>query len=71
MIADLSIGGVLIPGLLVIACLNLALTIAVLRFLSFTGVSQRLVFPPLVELALFVIHFGLLVHALSTIGPIL
>jgi hypothetical protein len=70
MIADLSIGGVLIPGLLVIASFSLALTVAVLRLLSFTGVSRRLAFPSIFELALFVILFGLLVHGLSAIGSI-
>lgn len=70
MIADLSIGGVLIPGLLVIACLSLALTVAVLRFLSFTGASRRIAFPAIFELALFVILFGLLAYGPPVIGPI-
>ncbi len=70
MIADLSIGGVLIPGMLAIACLALVLTAAVLRFLSATGASRQLVFRPLVEVAVFFILFGLLLHGLPAIGPI-
>lgn len=70
MIADLSIGGVLIPGMLAIACLTLVLTAVVLRLLSATGASRQLAFRPLVEVAVFFILLGLLLHGLRPIGPI-
>lgn len=68
MISDIVIGGVLIPGLLAVACLALVLTVALLRLLSATGASRRLALPPIVELALLVIVFGLLVQCLPATG---
>ncbi|MFS2108132.1 DUF1656 domain-containing protein [Sphingomonas sp. Sphisp140] len=70
MIPDLPIGGVLIPGLFALACLALALTTALLRLLSAVGASRRLAFLPLVEIAVFVILFGLLVQGMPAIGPL-
>ena len=68
MISDIVIGGVLIPGLLAVACLALVLTVAILRLLSATGASRRLALPPVVELAVLVIVFGLLVQSLPATG---
>ncbi len=70
MISDIVIGGVLIPGLLAVACLALVLTVAILRLLSATGASRRLALPPVVELAVLVIVFGLLVQSLPATGSL-
>ncbi|PRD42299.1 DUF1656 domain-containing protein [Phyllobacterium phragmitis] len=68
MILDLSIGGVLIPGLLVFALIALVATMVVIRFLAATGVTRLFAYRPLVELATFVIIYGLLVQHLPSIG---
>lgn len=68
MIVDLNIGGVLIPGLVVIAFIALVITMATLRLFSATGLNRLFAYRPLVELATFVIIYGLLVQYLPSIG---
>ncbi|MBW9076382.1 DUF1656 domain-containing protein [Rhizobium pusense] len=68
MIVDLNVGGVLIPGLVVLAFVALVATMALLRLFTASGLSRRFVYRPLVELATFVIIYGLLVQYLPSIG---
>lgn len=68
MIIDLNLGGVLIPGLLVLAFVALVATIAVIRLLSVSGIYRVFAYRPLVELATFAIIYGLLVQHLPSIG---
>ncbi|WP_440983371.1 DUF1656 domain-containing protein [Shinella sumterensis] len=68
MIVDLNIGGVMIPGLVVIAFVALVATMSVLRLFTASGLNRRFAYRPLVELAIFVIIYGLLVQYLPSIG---
>lgn len=64
MIADFHIGGVFIPGLVMIAILALGATVAILRILSATDIYRLLPSRPLVEVSVFVLTFGLLIVTL-------
>lgn len=68
MIVDLNVGGVLIPGLVALAFVALVATMAVLRLLAASGLNRLFAYRPLVELATFVIIYGLLVQYLPLIG---
>ncbi|GEO82100.1 DUF1656 domain-containing protein [Pararhodospirillum oryzae] len=68
MIVDLNVGGVLIPGLVALAFIALVVTMAVLRLFAASGFHRRFAYRPLVELATFVIIYGLLVQYLPSIG---
>lgn len=68
MIVDLNIGGVFIPGLLVLAFIALITTMAVMRFCAATGISRLFAYPPLVEAATFIIIYGLLTQYLPLNG---
>ncbi|MDR6668456.1 DUF1656 domain-containing protein [Rhizobium sp. 1399] len=68
MIVDLNIGGVLIPGLLVLVFVALVATIAVIRLLVVAGIFRLFAYRPLVELATFTIIYGLLVQHLPSTG---
>jgi len=63
MIRDLDIAGVLVPGLLALACLALIATVPLLRLLAVTGLPRRLALPALTEIAVFVLLYGLLLRA--------
>jgi hypothetical protein len=63
MIRDLDIAGVLVPGLLALACLALNATVLLLRLLAVTGLPRRLALPALTEIAVFVLLYGLLLRA--------
>lgn len=71
MILDITIGGVLLPSLLVLAIVSLALTVAVLRLLTAIGLIPLLGFRPLLEIATFTLIYGLLVQFLPAIGILL
>ncbi|ABC22753.1 DUF1656 domain-containing protein [Rhodospirillum rubrum] len=68
MIVDLTLGGVLVPGLLGLALIALVATIAVIRLLSVAGLTRLFVSRPLVEIATFALIYALLVRQLSSIG---
>ena len=63
MIRDLDIAGVLVPGLLALACLALIATILLLRLFAVTALSRRLAWPALTEIAVFLLLYGLLLRA--------
>jgi hypothetical protein len=62
MIRDLDIAGVLVPGLLALACLALIATVLLLRLFAVTGLSRRLALPALSEIAVFFLLYGLLLR---------
>lgn len=68
MIVDLNIGDVLIPGLVVLAFIALVATMATLPLFAAAGLHRLFAYRPLVELATFVIIYGLLVQHLPSIG---
>lgn len=68
MIVDVNVGGVLLPGLLVLAVVALLGTIVVLRLLAMAGSYRVFVHRPLVEIATFAIIYGLLVQNLPFTG---
>ncbi|UPA26992.1 DUF1656 domain-containing protein [Shinella oryzae] len=68
MIVDLNVGGVLIPGLVVLAFVALVAATATLRILAATGLDRLFAYRPLLELATFVVIYGLLVQYLPSIG---
>ncbi len=68
MILDFDIGGVLIPGLLVLALVALVAASAIIRLLALAGTFRLFTYRPLVELAVFAIVYGLLVQYLPFTG---
>ncbi|KAA9367290.1 MULTISPECIES: DUF1656 domain-containing protein [Ochrobactrum] len=69
MIADVNSGGVLLPGLLVLAIAALVVTIGVVRLLATIGFLRALAHRPLIELAAFIFIYALLVQAFTASGP--
>jgi hypothetical protein len=59
MIGEISLGGVYLPALLVLAVIAMMLTWLATRLLKLVGAYRLIAFRPLVELALFVLIFGL------------
>ncbi|WP_114395400.1 DUF1656 domain-containing protein [Oleisolibacter albus] len=68
MIVDLNIGGVFIPGLVVLGFIALIITMATVRFCTAAGVFRLVAFRALVEAATFLIIYGLLIQSLPLIG---
>lgn len=68
MIGEISIGGVFLPTILLLAVLALVLTGIASRLFAFTGVYRWVVYRPLVDLALFVLILGLLSLVTGQIG---
>lgn len=68
MIVDVDVGGVLLPGLLVLAVAGLLATIVVLRLLAIAGGHRVFVLRPLVEIATFALIYGLLAQTFPFTG---
>ncbi|CAO3410073.1 DUF1656 domain-containing protein [Azospirillum largimobile] len=68
MILDLDIGGVFLPGLLVLALAALVGTVAAVRLFAAAGLFRLTAGRPLVELATFTLLYGLLLQALPSSG---
>ena len=62
MIGDVVIGGVYLPGLLVLALLAFCLTGILSRALALAGAYRLFAYRPLLDLAIFIIVYGLLVQ---------
>ncbi len=60
MIGEISIGGVFLPTILLLAVAALLLTGLATRILSFVGAYRFVAYRPLVDLALFFLILGLL-----------
>jgi hypothetical protein len=59
MTGEVALGGVFLPALLVLALIAMGLTWVATRLLKLAGAYRFIAFRPLVELALFVLLFGL------------
>ncbi|ACI99956.1 DUF1656 domain-containing protein [Rhodospirillum centenum] len=68
MIVDLTVGGVFVPGLVVLGFIALITTMALMRVCTATGISRLFAFRPLVEVATFLILYGLLTRYLPLTG---
>lgn len=68
MIVDFNVGGVFIPSLVVLAFIALVAGMATMRIFTATGIHRLFAYRPLVELATFVIIYGLLAQYLPSIG---
>ncbi|WP_229921215.1 DUF1656 domain-containing protein [Rahnella victoriana] len=68
MITDFNFGGVLLPGLLVIALGDFLCLLILLRFLAFSSTYRALPGRPLVNVAAFLILFALLKQGLNAMG---
>ncbi|ADW73496.1 MULTISPECIES: DUF1656 domain-containing protein [Rahnella] len=68
MITDINIGGVFLPGLLVMALMAFSGTILITPFLSFSRFYRRLPCRPLIDFTTFIIIFALLMQGLDASG---
>ncbi|ELY5218303.1 TPA: DUF1656 domain-containing protein [Yersinia enterocolitica] len=68
MINDFNIGGVFVPGLLVIALVALACTLLLVPLLSFSRGYRRLPFRPLLDFSICIITFYLLLQGFTKLG---
>ncbi len=68
MIGEVSIGGVYLPALLVLAMAALAITGLLSRLFQLVGVYRLVAYRPLVDLAFFVLLLGLLVLLSTPLG---
>jgi hypothetical protein len=71
MTGEISIGGVFVPALLMLAFAALLLTALLSRLLSLAGAYRAVAYRPLVDVALFVLILGLLVFVSAPAGPAL
>lgn len=65
---DINIGGVFIPGLLVIALIALACTLLLVLLFSFNRLYRCLPFRPLIDFATYIVTFFLLLQGLTASG---
>ncbi|NIF30845.1 DUF1656 domain-containing protein [Enterobacter sp. Cy-643] len=68
MIGDVNIGGVYLPGLLVIALVALLCTLFLLSRLMLSGVYRRLPWRPLIDFAAYIFTAFLLLQGLNAQG---
>ncbi|KAB2688026.1 DUF1656 domain-containing protein [Brucella pseudogrignonensis] len=68
MITDFNSGGVFYPGLLLLAIAALVVTIGIVQLLASIGLLRALAHRPLIELAVFIFIYALLLQALTTSG---
>lgn len=68
MIGEISIGGVYLPALLVLALVALCLTGLLARLLAVISAYRLVAYRPLVDLALFMLILGLLVALTTPLG---
>jgi hypothetical protein len=68
MIGEVSIGGVYLPALLVLALLALALTGVLSRLFQLIGFYRLVAYRPLVDVALFLLLLGLLALLTAPLG---
>jgi len=68
MIGEVSIGGVYLPSLLVLAIAALAIVVLLSRLLALVGAYRLVAYRPLVDVALFLLILGLLASLTTTFG---
>ena len=69
MIGEISIVGVYVPALLLLALLAIVLTGMLATLLQIVGFYRIVAYRPLVDLAMFVFLLGLLVFVSAPFGP--
>ena len=68
MTGEVSLGGVFLPTLLVLAILATVLTVIVTRLLTFAGFYRFVAYRPAVDLAIFLLLLGLVSLLTSQFG---
>lgn len=68
MINDINIGGVFIPGLLLIALIALVCTLLLVPLFSFSRLYRHLPLRPLLDVSTYIVTFFLLLQGLTTLG---
>ncbi len=68
MIGEVSIGGVYLPALLLLALAALVLTGLLTQLFSLTGVYRLVAYRPLVDLCVFLLLLGLLAFLTTPLG---
>jgi hypothetical protein len=68
MIGEISIGGVYLPALLVLAMTALLIVGLLSRLLALIGAYRLVAYRPLVDVALFLLILGLLAHLSTSFG---
>ncbi len=68
MTGEVSLGGVFVPTLLVLALLAMALSFLLSRLFSFFGLYRFVAYRALVDLSLFVLILGLLAWIVPLLG---
>ncbi|MFA1018453.1 DUF1656 domain-containing protein [Enterobacter sp. SAT-E-asb] len=68
MVNDLNIGGVFIPGLLVVALAALVCTLGLVALFSLSRGYRRLPFRPLMDVSTWIATFFLLMQGLTALG---
>ena len=68
MIGEISIGGVYVPAMLLLALAALILTGLLSRLLTLVNAYRAVEYRPLVDIALFVLILGLLVFLTTSMG---
>ncbi|WP_019833967.1 DUF1656 domain-containing protein [Sphingomonas sp. PR090111-T3T-6A] len=68
MIGEVSIGGVFLPSLLVLAIAALAIVVLLSRLLALVGAYRLVAYRPLVDVALFLLILGLLASLTTSFG---
>jgi len=67
-INDINLGGVYVPGLLLIALAALLCTLGWVPFFAFSRFCRRLPCRPLMGLSLYIVTFSLLLQGLNALG---
>lgn len=65
---DMNIGGVFIPGLLVMALVALVCTLLLVPLFSFSRLYRRLPLRPLIHFSTCIVTFFLLLQGLTALG---
>ncbi|EOY8405203.1 TPA: DUF1656 domain-containing protein [Enterobacter asburiae] len=68
MVNDLNIGGVFIPGLLMVALAALVCTLSLVALFSLSRLYRRLPFRPLMDVSAWIVTFFLLMQGLNALG---
>jgi hypothetical protein len=68
MIGEISIGGVYVPALLLLAMMALAITGILTQLLQLSGFYRLIAYRPLVDICLFLLLLGLIVLLTSPAG---
>lgn len=68
MTGEVSIAGVFVPSLLILAIIAAIATIALMRLLNFAGLYRLVAYRALVDVCLFILVLGLLAWLFPIIG---